>query len=236
MTDEEWQRLIHRPQSGYDEREAEYFRIIAEWETFRRRDEANIFDVMFREVSETIGWDEVKSIVLDISKTLDVPMPVVNGNGEALAYIKSVMQDGREDLSLYYNWEMLREAGINNVDAFTLVVVHEMSHRFFRNRYFGLCDNESWSQELACDYMTGIIAKKRNLASGKYKWAVGRMYCGKSHPPGDIRKNVVAYAMKEYDDMRNRKEMLTIENCLAGFTAFMMMNGGKIKLALSVMR
>jgi len=32
MTDEEWQNLIHRPQSGYDEREMEYYRILDEWQ------------------------------------------------------------------------------------------------------------------------------------------------------------------------------------------------------------
>jgi hypothetical protein len=234
MTDEEWQNLIHRSQSGYDEREMEYYRIIAEWEDFHHRDDANIFDVMFRDVCDTISEDGLTSIVVEVSKALGVPVPHLNENAEALAYIKSETVDDHEMLELYYNWEMLKKAGINNQNAFELVVTHELAHRYFKDQILGLCANESWSQELACDYMTGVIACEQNLATGKYKWVVGSMYCSKSHPPGEIRKKVVTYAVEYYKDMLSRNEDITLQNCLDGFTVFMMMNGGEIQRAMGI--
>jgi hypothetical protein len=89
MTDEEFQALIHRPQSDYDEEKIEYYRVMQEWDVFRRRHNANVFDVFFHDVQDEIGQGEVKDIVVDISARLGVAMPVIHDDAEALAYIKN---------------------------------------------------------------------------------------------------------------------------------------------------
>jgi hypothetical protein len=236
MTDEEFQALIHRPQSDYDEEKIEYYRVMQEWDVFRRRHNANVFDVFFHDVQDEIGQGEVKDIVVDISARLGVAMPVIHDDAEALAYIKNKKKDDGEDFSLFYNWDLLKRAGFNNKDAFTAVMVHEMTHKYLIDRTLCLCSNEHWSQELACDYMTGIFAQEKGLATGKYKWAVGRMHGADSHPPGWIRGKVVEHAMDYYQRMIERKKTVTVRNSLAGFNAFMLLNGREIESEISKCR
>ena len=57
-----------------------------------------------------------------------------------------------------------------------------------------LCRNERWCHELAADYLVGIYSCLNNLATGKYKYVVGRMERTLTHPHGTHRAAAVEYA------------------------------------------
>lgn len=169
------------------------FEHMREWNAFVRRHNANIFDVMFKDVDYSLKDEELNSIISDVALFFGLDIPVIITHCNTLA--KMELEPGSENSSeLYYNWQLLQENGINNRDAFTLCMVHELTHLYFKGTRFLLCRNERWCHELVADYVVGIYSALKGIAIGKYKYVVKQLPMTLTHPKGWHRAAAVEFA------------------------------------------
>lgn len=173
-----------------------------QWMKFMRRHESNIFNAFFFD-NENITEEDLNTIISDIARFFDLPIPVINDRCEEMARI--IMGENARDTELFYNIEMLKNAGINNKDAFTLCFVHEMAHQMLYTERFNLFRNERWMQELAADLTAGIYASLHLLSTGKFKYALSTQKPSLTHPDGKLREMVVDYGRIEIEKNRDVK-------------------------------
>lgn len=70
----------------------ELFKHIGEWSAFVRRHDANIFDVMFKDIDYSLSHKDMEDIITDVAYFFDLKVPIINSHCEALAkYILSLM-------------------------------------------------------------------------------------------------------------------------------------------------
>lgn len=159
-----------------------------EWMKFRRRHEANVFNAIFYD-KEEVTEDDIQRIIADVAMFFDLPKPEINSRCDSFAEV--LLGNKAKACELSYNLEMLQKAGINNMDAFTLCFVHEMTHQVLCSHQFMLFCSERWIQELAADLTAGLYAEKHLLATGKFKYALSRQKYSITHPDGNLRKEIV---------------------------------------------
>lgn len=159
-----------------------------QWMKYMRRHEANVFNAFFYEKEEVIE-DDIQRIIADVATFFELPIPEINGKCESFAEV--LFGDKAEECELSYNLEMLKKAGINNKDAFTLCFVHEMAHQVLYGYKFLLFCSERWMHELAADLTAGLYAERHHLATGKFKYALSMQKYSITHPDGRIRENIV---------------------------------------------
>lgn len=165
---------------------SEMYASMNEWAKFMRRDDDSIFSALFHD-QEIVNSTDVEEFVEATAKFFDLPIPDVYNSCETLA---KVISHNNAQYEVHYDWKKLCDAGINNKDAFKLVLTHELCHHVFKSVRFGFCRNESWNQELMSDFVAGIRSKKHYIASGKYKYAIGTTKACPTHPPGYFRKGL----------------------------------------------
>ena len=198
----------------------ELYAHMAEWQKFLRRDEDNIFNALFYD-KEVIRPEEVDEFVHDTAMFFDMPVPQVYDSCETLA--KEVSRSG-SDYDIFYNEKLLRDAGINNRDAFKLMLTHEICHHTFRNVVFGLLNNEHWTQELVCDYVAGVRSVMCNINTGKYKYTVSVTESSLSHPPGWCRKPAFLRGREVIQALLKNGESLRIKDVIDEFKDFVVRN------------
>ena len=171
----------------------ELFEHMREWNAFVRRHNANIFDVMFKDVDYSLKDEELSTIISDVALFFGLEIPVIITHCDTLAKIE--LETGHKNIcELYYNWRLLQKSGINNRDAFTLCMVHELTHLYFKGTRFLLCRNERWCHELAADYVVGIYSALKGIATGKYKYVVKQLPMTLTHPKGVHRAAALEFA------------------------------------------
>lgn len=159
-----------------------------QWMKYMRRHEANVFNAIFYD-KEEVTEDNIQRIIADVASFFSLSVPEINGKCESFAEV--LLGDKAGECELSYNLEMLRTAGINNKDAFTLCFVHEMAHQALYRHQFMLFCSERWMQELAADLTAGLYAERHHLATGKFKYALSRQKYSITHPDGELRKEIV---------------------------------------------
>lgn len=157
---------------------------------YMRRHEANVFNAIFYD-KEEVTEDDIQRIIADVAAFFDLPKPEINGKCESFAEV--LLGDKAEECELSYNLEMLKNAGINNKDAFTLCFVHEMAHQVLYRYQFMLFCSERWMQELAADLTAGLYAELHHLATGKFKYALSIQKYSITHPDGKLREKIVEW-------------------------------------------
>lgn len=171
----------------------ELFEHTREWNAFVRQHNANIFDAIFKDVDHSLKDDELCSIISDIALFFDIDIPLIRTHCDTLAKIELDSKNGNS-CELFYNWQLLQKSGINNRDAFTLCMVHELTHLHFKDTRFLLCRNERWCHELTADYVVGIYSALKGIATGKYKYVVRQLPMTPTHPKGEHRAAAVEFA------------------------------------------
>lgn len=165
--------------------------LMAEWQAFMRRHYASIFEVFFYD-KEQLTEEDLMEVIRRVSEFFELPVPVVHQQCESMA--KVMMSKKAEDYEMFYNWQLMQEAGINNKDAFTMVVVHETTHQLLRHTHFGIFDNELWIHELTADLMAGAYSVLHgDVATGKYKYVLQQQKATLTHPDGKLRVQAVEY-------------------------------------------
>ena len=193
----------------------ELFEHMREWKAFVRRHNANIFDVMFKDVDDSLKDDELCAIISDIALFFGLDIPNIKTHCDTLAKIE--LDSNNENCSeLYYNWQLLQKSGINNRDAFILCMVHELTHLYFKDTRFLLCSNERWCHELAADYVVGIYSALKGIATSKYKYVVRQLSKTLTHPKGVHRADAVEFAR----ECMFRFLWCDVDSAMAGLPAF----------------
>lgn len=193
----------------------ELFEHMREWNAFVRRHNANIFDVMFKDVDYSLKDDDLYSIISGIALFFGLDIPNIKTHCDTLARIE--LDSNNENCSeLYYNWQLLQKSGINNRDAFTLCMVHELTHLYFKDTRFLLCRNERWCHELAADYVVGVYSALKGIATGKYKYVVRQLPMTPTHPKGEHRADAVKFAR----ECMLRFPWHDVNSAMAGLPAF----------------
>lgn len=193
----------------------ELFEHMREWRAFVRRHNANVFDVMFKDVDYSLQDEELNSIISDIALFFGLEPPAIKAHCDTLAKIE--FENGAKNSSeLFYNWQLLQKSGINNRDAFILCMVHELTHLYFKDTRFLLCSNELWCHELAADYVVGVYASLKGVATGKYKYVVKQLFATLTHPNGKHRVAAVEFAY----DCAQKYAWHDVDSSMIGLPAF----------------
>lgn len=188
------------------------FEDIQKWFAYLRRHNANIFDVFFKDL-EVVADSDVVSVIEEIAAFFGIPTPSLCDKCSTILEIMTA--DDAKESELYYNLQMMKKAGINNMDTLRLSLVHEISHQLLFNIRFMLFENELWVQELGADMFVGAFSVMgADVATGKYKYILRQLPASMSHPDGSLRAAIVEfgrdYAMKlkENGQLKEAKDIL----------------------------
>ena len=110
---------------------------------------------------------------------------------------------------LGFNRAELMSMGISGEDSLTLIYTHECAHRTLQGAY-----NDSWEEELACDFFAGVHAGLRDINIDNFEAALGATAGGASHPAGALRAEFIEFGQQIADEMQERGIEVTYEGCL----------------------
>ncbi|MBP3688460.1 MAG: hypothetical protein J6I54_00570 [Bacteroidaceae bacterium] len=188
------------------------------WLAYLRRHNANIFDVFFKD-KEDITDEDIVVAVENVALFFDMPVPVLHDKCETI--VKVMTSSQASDFELYYNWQLMEKAGINNHDTLALAFVHELSHELLYPTRFLLFENELWIQELAADMIVGAFsAIGDDVATGKYKYVLQQLSASLTHPDGQLRAAIVEYGREYTTQLRKQDDVDDIQEVLKGLPAF----------------
>lgn len=188
------------------------------WFTYLRRHNANIFDVFFKDM-EGICNEDVILNAESVAKFFGLPVPVLHDKCETIAEV--MVSDHKTECELYYNWQLMKKAGINNADTLRLSIVHELSHQLLNQTRFILFENELWIQELAADMIVGEFSTIGNdVATGKYKYVLKQLSASMTHPDGKLRAAIVEFGRDYAAKLKQEQKLNDIKDVLTGLPAF----------------
>ena len=188
------------------------------WFAYLRRHNANFFDVFFKD-KEDITDDDIVATIGKVAKFFVLPVPVLHDKCETI--VKVMTSSQASECELYYNWQLMYDAGINNRDTLTLAFVHELAHELLYDVRFLLFENELWVQELAADMMVGAFsAIGDDVATGKYKYVLRQLPASMTHPDGKLRSAIVEYGREHITQLRKQGDVDDIQEVLKGLPAF----------------
>lgn len=201
-----------------EKKDIDIYEHMAIWHAFIRRHDANIFDVFFHD-KENLTDEDVKSIIGRVSAFLQLPIPVVRDKCETIA--KVMTSENAAECELYYDWQLMEKAGVNNKDTLTLVIVHEMSHQLLYPIRFLLFDNEMWIQELAADMLVGgFSVLDGDVTTGKYKYILSELSASLTHPDGKLRAKMVVYGRDYTMNLIKTVKQYGVNELLKGLPTF----------------
>lgn len=193
---------------------------------YLRRHEDNIFNALFYD-KEEYSEEILRARISEISEFFDLPFPILIDKSDCLAAI-TFTEFSELGSEIRFNVGMLKQCGINNVDAFDTVICHELTHQYLADKELNFCINKDWSIELGCDFFVGIRCSSRLRASGKYKYAVSRMRASLSHPNGCFRVKAVVAGFDFVNWMILKGIRLNVESSLLGLNYFLCSNSKEI--------
>lgn len=189
------------------------------WVRFLRRHDANIIDALFLDKDYDIKEEDIKGAIKQVADFFNLPLPVIKDRAEVMAEVMT--SDNASECELYYNWQEMRNSGINNREAMKLAFLHELSHQYLYKTRFLLFENELWIQELAADLLVGgFSVLNGDVATGKYKYVVSTQKPSLTHPDGKLREEIVVYGRKYTEQLLRQKRYNGIEDILTGLPAF----------------
>lgn len=189
------------------------------WVKFVRRHKANIIDALFLDKDYDIKEEDIKGSIKQVADFFSLPLPVIKDRAEVMAEVMT--SDNASECELYYNWQEMRNSGINNREALKLAFLHELSHQYLYKTRFLLFENELWIQELAADLLVGgFSVLNGDVAMGKYKYVVSTQKATLTHPDGKLREEIVVYGREYAEQLLRQKRYSGIEVILSGLPAF----------------
>lgn len=122
-----------------------------------------------------------------------------------------------------FNREELMSIGISGKDSLTLIYTHECAHRTLQGAF-----NDSWEEELACDFFAGVHAGLKDIDIDNFEASLGSTNGSASHPNGALRAEFMEFGQQIAKDMQSRGIEITYENCLEQLNAHLEDKGGLI--------
>ena len=203
------------------------FEDMQKWFAYLRRHNANIFDVFFKDLEDVTDTDVV-SVIEEMAMFFGMPTP--NFCDECSTVLEIMTADDAKECELYYNLQLMKKAGINNMDTLRLSLVHEISHQLLFNIRFMLFENELWIQELGADMFVGAFSVMGpDVATGKYKYILRQLPASMSHPDGSLRAAIVEFGRDYATRLKAQGQLNDIKNILAGLPAFVYSHYSEMK-------
>lgn len=115
-----------------------------------------------------------------------------------------------------FNREQLMEMGVSGEDSLTLVYTHECAHRCLQNTFI-----DSWTEELACDYFSGVHAGLNNINLDNFEASLGCTEGGSSHPAGALRAQFIEAGRQAATEMTKSGEEVTFNNCMSKLNQYL---------------
>lgn len=188
------------------------------WFAYLRKHHANIFDVFFKDL-ENIADEDFVMVIEEIATFFGIPIPVLRDKCSAILEIATA--EDAVECELFYNLQLMKKSGINNLDILRLSLVHEISHQLLFSIRFMLFENELWIQELAADMMVGAFSIiSGDVTTGKYKYVLRQLPASMTHPDGTLRAAIVEYGREYITQLRKQKKVSVIQEVLKGLPAF----------------
>lgn len=108
------------------------------------------------------------------------------------------------------NISELQQFGLSDTESLSLVFTHEMAHRGLQG-----CEGiDSWAEESACDFMSGVMAGMNDMNINGYIEKVEELPPNMEHPYGFIRAEFVKMGMEYANNMAERGCTPTFEQCM----------------------
>lgn len=194
------------------------FEDMQKWFAYLRKHNANIFDVFFKDIENNTD-EEFIVLIEEIATFFGISVPALQDKCETILEITTA--DDASECELYYNLQLMKKSGINNIDTLRLSLVHEISHQLLYNIRFMLFENELWIQELGADMMVGAFsAIGDDVATGKYKYVLRRLPASITHPDGTLRASMVEYGRSYITQLKHQGNYNYIQDVLNGLPAF----------------
>ena len=189
-----------------------------QWFAYLRKHNANIFDVFFKDWDNITDEDFVM-VIEEIASFFGISIPVLCDKCSSIMEITTA--DDASECELYYNLQLIKNTGINNLDTLRLSLVHEISHQLLYNIRFMLFENELWIQELGADMIVGAFsAISDDVATGKYKYVLRQLPASITHPYGELRAATVEYGRDYMTQLKHQGKYNNIQDVLNGLPAF----------------
>lgn len=109
-----------------------------------------------------------------------------------------------------FNREQLMEMGVSGEDSLTLVYTHECAHRCLQNTFV-----DSWIEELACDYFSGVHAGLNDINLDNFEASLGCTEGGTSHPAGALRAQFIEAGRQAAVELSESGLDVTFDNCMS---------------------
>ncbi|MCI6249744.1 MAG: hypothetical protein MR641_00710 [Bacteroidales bacterium] len=122
-----------------------------------------------------------------------------------------------------FNREQLMEMGVSGEDSLTLVYTHECAHRCLQNAFI-----DSWTEELACDYFSGVHAGLNNINLDNFEASLGCTEGGTSHPSGALRAQFIEAGRQAALEMEASGTEISFDNCMNKLNQYLQEKQGLI--------
>lgn len=229
MSSEEFDRLIQRPQkyqTGCPCPDDEFYAIVNSEFTklFLHVSMDDFIEKYMRKRLAGISKEEILKLIHETCLFFyqsDLPqVQEVNNSNVNAQMLSHVNEEDGQD-TLYYNLEELLRIGITTIDAFKMILTHELAHRFFKNKKFYGWNQGAWQNELACDFFVGVRSQTELISSTGMRWALKDSPGTSHHPSGYIRLQIIAFGKDIAHKLSKQPHPATFDLYLKAYNFFM---------------
>lgn len=187
-----------------------------------RRENANIFDVLFHD-KELVEKEYIKDEIVFLSEFFGLNEPNIDFESDSPLEVRLNEIQGEILAYISCNIKKLEECGFNNKDAVVASLCHEFSHIYSQGHTYGYCDNEYWEAELYADFMASAVMTALNVAGGKYRYIIGEGKATLTHPYGEYRLRCAKTA-REYVLSLPSTKKIALDEVESQFLLFLLTN------------
>lgn len=169
----------------------------------------------------TLPDDAVANAVHRACEFFGIPeVPIVEADGTCVWTNDAISL--ADDL-FGFNRDQLMEMGVSGEDSLTLVYTHECAHRCLQNTFI-----DSWTEELACDYFSGVHAGLNNINLDNFEASLGCTEGGFSHPAGALRAQFIEAGRQAAIEMVESGMEVTFDNSMSKLNQYLTEKQGLI--------
>lgn len=178
-----------------------------------------------------ISKDEILKLIHESCLFFNQPdLPTVHevNNNKINAQMLSHTNEDLTKDTLYYNLDELLRIGITTIDAFKMILTHELAHRFFKNTKFYGWNQGAWECELACDFFVGVRSQAELISTTGMRWALKDSCGSRQHPSGYLRLQIIEFGKEVTRKLSASNHTITFYLYLKAYNFFIEKNAGII--------
>lgn len=166
--------------------------------------------------------DEIKDAISSACDFFGIPFPAFvqdlsNFKFGRTMFVNIDPTSFGDDL-LYYNMNELAQLHVGTAEAFSIIMSHEMAHRFLQGVRFEGPYNGSWQNELAADFLMACRAGLFGMSQiNNVIERLEKTQGSKSHPKGYLRANFIRHGLKIAQQIRNESRPVTMNDLLSEY-------------------